>query len=121
MLITSFEVHIRLPRILSPLRMPQLRAAHEYRPGRGTRINPDVQGIIGFGHGFRTSPRFGPDERPKLGGRFLKPDIRSVLADQFRDLPDDLRIEDRFALRVEEGGDGHAPGALARNAPVRPA
>ena len=42
-----------------------------------------------------------------------------MLFNQVGGLFHDLRVENRVALRVIEGRDGHAPGPLARDAPVR--
>ena len=71
--------------------------------------------------GLRPFPIGRLERGPQLGGGLLEPDIRAVLLDQGGGVAHDLRVEDRVALRVVERRDRHAPGALARDAPVGPA
>src|SRR5207302_3976904 len=59
--------------------------------------------------------------RPKFRDRLFEPDVGAVLLDQAGGVTDDFRIEEGLALRIVKGGNGHAPGALARDAPVGPA
>ena len=58
---------------------------------------------------------------PEFGGGFLEPDVGAVLLDQVGGVAHDAGIEDRVALGIVERRDRHAPGALARDAPVRAA
>ena len=57
----------------------------------------------------------------KFLGGFFKPNVGAVLGDQIGGVADDLGVENRLPLGVVKGGNGDAPGALARDAPVGPA
>ena len=96
-------------------------AAHEDRARGGAGINPHIQRVVGLGGGFGPCPAGRLERGPEFGGGFLEPDIRAVLLDQRGGVAHDLGVEDRVALRVVERRDRHAPGALARDAPVGPA
>ena len=60
-----------------------------------------------------------PRNRAGIGG---EPDVRALALDRGGDALDDGRVAQRLAgLAVDEDRDRHAPGALARDAPIRPA
>ena len=96
----------------------QLRPPHQHGARRRAGINPHVQRVVGFGGGFRAFPILRLHERPKFGGGFFEPDVRAVFFNQIGGVADDLGVEDRFAFGVVKRGNRHAPGALARDAPV---
>src|SRR5207244_7884610 len=67
----------------------------------------------------RIARRAGEPRRDELLERTLVPGVRAMLVEDRRRTIDDGLRQDRFAaLRAVERGDGHAPGALARDAPV---
>ena len=97
----------------------QFRAAHENRARGGAGIYPHVEGVIGLRGRFGASPAGGFDQRPQFRGGLLEPDVGAVLFEEVGGVTDDLGVEDRVALRVIKRRDRHAPGTLARDAPVR--
>ena len=122
MLVGAFEINVRLP-IKCGVRsagcgMAKFRAAHQDGAGGTAGIDPDVERVVGFGGGGCAFPIGGFHQSPQFGGGFFEPDVRAVLFDQGGGVADDLGVEDGVALRVVERGDGHAPGALAGDAPV---
>ncbi len=76
-------------------------------------IDPDIEGIAAF---FQTC------REAELGGEFviggLEPDVGAFAFDELGDFVGELGGEDGLAVFIEEYREGHAPGALARDAPV---
>src|SRR5207247_6035294 len=58
---------------------------------------------------------------PEFSSRFLKPNIRAMFFNQIGGFAHNGGGENWIALSIVEGGERHAPGALARNAPIGPA
>src|SRR6266568_3519255 len=71
--------------------------------------------------GLRAFPVGWLELGPQLPHGFFKPNIGALLFDQVGRFANDSGIENRLALPVIERRDRHAPGPLARDAPVRPA
>ena len=116
MLVAAFQIHVRLALVIAM----QLAAAHQDRTRRGPRINPHIESVIRLRQeGLGALPALAA-RCPKFSSLLLEPDVRSVLLDQIGDVANNSRVQNRLAFRVVERRDGHAPGALARDAPVRP-
>ena len=117
MLIAAFQIHIGLPTAIGT---PELGTAHEYRAAGRTGVDPDIEGVLALADGFRTRPVGRPASGPQRLDRSGEPHVGALSLDPVGGLADDARIEDGLAGRIVEGWDRHAPGALARDAPVGP-
>ena len=89
------------------------------RCGGGTGIDPDIKRIATFGYRIRPGPPLRFDELPKILGAFLKPNVRSIFLHQIRHSPNDASIQNRLSIGIKKRGQGHPPGTLARDAPIR--
>src|SRR5438132_5827244 len=58
---------------------------------------------------------------PQFSSGFLEPNIRAMFFNQIGGFAHNRRGENWVALRIVKGRERHAPGALARNAPIGPA
>ena len=107
MLVGSLEVHVR--RVLEPAGLDHTG------PGR-TAVEPDVHGIgtLDQGVGLVLVP-----VGEEVDEVQLPPRVGTLGADNLGDVLDRLLIHERFLrVLVVEARDGHAPGALAGDAPV---
>ena len=108
MLVRAFEVEIGRP--LQPV------VAFEREGVRAARVEPDVEDV---GHLLEVGGIVFVAEEAL--GRALEPGIRALGAERLDDAAHHLGVAQRLAgLLVDEHRDRHAPGALARDVPVRP-
>ena len=111
MLVAAFEVDVGRPRQLGPDRQ------HRFVARSG--IEPDVEDVhlaLEGGAAARRARQPGGDE---VFRRPLVPGVGAVLLEHRRRLLDERRRHDRLAARrAVDRRNRHAPGALARDAPV---
>src|SRR5262245_47628690 len=110
MLVATFEIHVTLERL--PV-AAQLRPPSNYGSGRGSRVDPHVEGIARLCDTLSPGPIRRLEERPKFVDVFFKPDVRSVLLDQIRCATHNSGVEDGLSVRIVKCRDGDTPGALA--------
>src|SRR5437016_2087358 len=109
MLVRAFEIKIGGP--------PELRPLLEHKGLRRARIEPHLDDV-----GDLLPLRGVVSVAEELRGIGAEPDIGSLALDRRGDALDHGRIAHWLAgLAMGEDCDQHAPGALARNAPVRTA
>src|SRR5262249_41799926 len=98
----------------------QVRPARQNGRVRRAGVEPHVEDVLLLLELAAAALRAAEAGREQVLRLTLVPDVRAVLLDQVRDVPRDLRGEQRLgaALAIERG-DGHAPEPLARDAPVR--
>ena len=87
------------------------------REGMGrARIEPDIENVVDLFVFFRVV--FGLQEA--RGGAVREPGVRALLFEGVRDALVDLLVDENFlCVLIDEDRDRHAPGALARDHPVR--
>src|SRR5581483_1826081 len=117
MLVAAFQIHIRLERFVASA---DFLTTRDYRARRGTRIDPNIQGISGLGHRLSNLGTSRLELGPEFRGGLFKPHIRALLLDQIGRVTHHGRIQDSFAAGIVKGRDWHTPGPLPRNAPVGP-
>src|SRR6266511_5316372 len=115
MLVASFEIHVRLKRLLVAA---QLAALRDRRPRRRAGIDPDVERVQRFGGRLAAVPVSWLQGGPEVRARSFEPDVRAVLLKQVGGVADDLGIKNGSALRVVERGNRYTPAPLAGDAPV---
>ena len=100
----------------------QVQVRRGVQPGAGVHdghvgtagIDPDVQRILALLPGLRQAEAFAQVFIGKL-----KPDVGAVGLHHIRDFADQGGVQNGLSVFVKEDGQGHAPGALAGDAPVR--
>ena len=89
--------------------------AIEHGDMRAAGIDPDIERVAAFFHAGGQAEACG-DFRVAV----FEPEIGAFGFDEVGDLQGELGGEDGLAVFVEEHRQRHAPGALARDAPVGP-
>src|SRR5215469_5637895 len=85
----------------------------------GTGIEPDVEDVVLLAKGTASALGAGVSFGQEFGGGALIPDIGAVLAEEGDNAVENGAIGNRLAAGVAiEDDDGHAPDALARDAPI---
>ena len=107
MLVGGFEVEV--------CRALQFLMAVHHRHMAAAGINPDVQGVPALARALGQAQAL-----HQLRFLELEPDVGSLTLHQIGYLADQLRVQEDFSPGREEDRQGHAPGALATDAPVRP-
>ena len=107
-LVGALDVHVG--------RAGQFGVAVEHGDRGRTRIDPDVEGVLAA---LRAGGQ--ADEVAPEGVVFFKPEVGAVLLDRVGDLARDGAVHEHAAVGGVEHRQGHAPGALAADAPVRAA
>ena len=110
-LIAAFEVHIRRP--------GKAEALIEHGQVTRTGIEPHVENVGLFAEfGATAFGASGPGGQ-QFGGGALIPDVGAVFAEERHDAVENLAVGNRLAAAFAvEHDDGHAPDALARDAPI---
>ena len=110
-LIAAFEIHVGRP--------GKAEALVEDGEVARTGIEPDVENVVLLAEGAAAALGAGVARGQEFGGRALIPDVGAVLAEEGDDAVENGAIGDRLAAGVAiENDDGHAPYALARDAPI---
>ena len=112
-LVAALQIHV--------CRVFQIRAPEqdggEARPG----VEPDIQDIVVLHEGRPLAFLAGRAGREKGLGRIREPAVGAILFEPVRHAPDHRSVEkDLVAGGTVEGDDGHTPGPLPGDTPVRP-
>ena len=88
---------------------------------RGAGINPDIERVAAARERLGGGPARGQcDAREDFGGGGVVPEIGAFTGNLRRDRAGDAGVEKSVFLIVKKGRNGHAPRALAADAPIGP-
>ncbi len=114
MLIRALEVEVA--------RVTEIRPGFDDGATGGAGIEPHIENIGFLGKLGAAALGAGEAFRQDLAGVLLKPCVRAFRQDQVAHGVDGVPVQDLMpALGAVEDGDPDAPGALARETPIRPA
>ena len=119
MLVRAFEIHDFVgPAVAQPVDAREAREVFwiVQREGMGrARIEPDIENVVDL---FVFSGSWSGQKA--RGGACREPGIGAFLLESVRDALIDLLVDEDFlCVLIDEDRDRHAPGALARDHPIR--
>ena len=112
-LIPALEIHVGRPR--------QLVLGRQHRQMACAGVEPDVQDVTFLAESLAGAAGASRIRADEFRGIRRIPNVGGVQADQRHHAIENLAVRQRLLTRLAiEHDDGHAPGALPRDAPVRP-
>ncbi len=111
MLVAALEIHVGGP--------GQVRVERQHRLVARPRVEPHVENVVLAFERRAAARRTAESRRDEFLDRPLVPGVGAVVVEHRRGALDERRRHHRLAaFRAVDGGNRHAPGALARDAPV---
>ncbi len=112
-LITALQIKVGRP--------AELLTGFENRRVAHPGVEPDIEDVGLLSEVSASAGRAGSPRREEVGGRLFQPDVGAVFGEEVVDVLHNGFIDQQLAAALAiEDGDGHPPGPLPGDAPVRP-